>query len=343
MKIHRSSVDCCGSVHPYSNTMAKMLFLLTVFFIPASGMSVDANRMSDQELVDYLNTNQHFFKAEVPTMSYEKFKSSLMDFKFMEIPEGTVTAKEIVMNEYLPENFDAREKWPQCVSIKTIRAQAHCGSCWAVSAASVMSDRLCIRSMGQDQRIISDTDIIACCGQFCGNGCFGGWPIKAFQYGMTYGVCTGGAYNAKNCCKPYPFPPNSQDQQTPICRAQCQFGYNVDYNRDKIYATSAYRVYANEDAIRKEIFTNGPVTAVFSVYKDFYYYKKGVYVHTSGDPDGLHAIRLIGWGVENGVKYWLASNSWNTDWGDNGLFKIRRGTNECDIESIMVAAVIMNA
>ncbi|CAJ0594778.1 unnamed protein product [Cylicocyclus nassatus] len=299
--------------------------------------------MSDQELVNYLNTKQHFFKAQVPTMSYEKFKSRLMDLKFMKKPEGIVTAKEIVMNENLPESFDAREKWPQCVSIKTIRHQAQCGSCWAVSAASVMSDRLCIATYGQDQRIISDTDILSCCGEMCGDGCQGGIPIGAYQYGMTNGVCTGGPYNAKNCCKPYPFPPNSLDKQTPICRAQCQFGYNVDYYSDKIYANSAYSVAANEDAIRKEIFTNGPVTAAFYVYSDFNYYKNGVYVHTWGESEGGHAIRLIGWGVENGVKYWLASNSWGADWGDGGYFKIRRGTDECNIETFMVDAVIMNA
>ena len=33
---------------------------------------------------------------------------------------------------------------------------------------------------------------------------------------------------------------------------------------------------------------------------------------------GGHAIRILGWGVENGTPYWLVGNSWNTDWGDNG-------------------------
>jgi cathepsin B len=48
---------------------------------------------------------------------------------------------------------------------------------------------------------------------------------------------------------------------------------------------------------------------------------------------GGHAVRLLGYGTENNVDYWLIANSWNETWGDNGYFKIRRGTNECGIES----------
>ena len=33
---------------------------------------------------------------------------------------------------------------------------------------------------------------------------------------------------------------------------------------------------------------------------------------------GGHAIKILGWGVEGGVDYWLVANSWNSDWGDKG-------------------------
>lgn len=44
----------------------------------------------------------------------------------------------------------------------------------------------------------------------------------------------------------------------------------------------------------------------------------GVYQHVSGEQVGGHAIRILGWGVENNTPYWLVANSWNTDWGENG-------------------------
>ena len=52
---------------------------------------------------------------------------------------------------------------------------------------------------------------------------------------------------------------------------------------------------------------------------------------------GGHAVKVLGYGVENGVKYWLCANSWNEEWGDQGYFKILRGNDECGIESEGVA------
>ena len=44
-------------------------------------------------------------------------------------------------------------------------------------------------------------------------------------------------------------------------------------------------------------------------------------------------MRIVGWGEEDNVKYWIVANSWNDEWGDKGMFKILRGNNECDIEN----------
>jgi hypothetical protein len=42
-----------------------------------------------------------------------------------------------------------------------------------------------------------------------------------------------------------------------------------------------------------------------------------------------HAVLAVGYGVENGVPYWLIKNSWGADWGDNGYFKMEMGKNMC--------------
>jgi len=47
----------------------------------------------------------------------------------------------------------------------------------------------------------------------------------------------------------------------------------------------------------------------------------GVYQHVSGSLLGGHAVKMLGWGEEDGTPYWLVANSWNTDWGDNGMLQ----------------------
>jgi len=102
---------------------------------------------------------------------------------------------------------------------------------------------------------------------------------------------------------------------------------------------SASKAVAMERAPNKwpEIFANGPITGMFFVHQDFLAYKSGVYAHTKNSPMlGGHAIKIMGFGTENGTPYWLVANSWNNLWGDHGYFKIKRGTNECQIEDAII-------
>ena len=88
----------------------------------------------------------------------------------------------------------------------------------------------------------------------------------------------------------------------------------------------------------QEIYQDGPITGMFFVHQSFTMYKSGVYQHKLfNDPMlGGHAIKILGYGTENGTPYWLVANSWNSAWGDNGYFKIKRGSNECNIENPII-------
>jgi len=54
-------------------------------------------------------------------------------------------------------------------------------------------------------------------------------------------------------------------------------------------------------------------------------YKGGIYEHVSGARQGGHAVKLVGYGVENGVNYWIIANSWGPAWGESGFFRIKHG------------------
>lgn len=250
----------------------------------------------------------------------------------------------------LPENFDAREQWPDCPTLKEIRDQGSCGSCWAFGAVEAMSDRVCIHSNASIHFRFSAEHLVSCC-HTCGFGCSGGFPGSAWSYWVRKGIVSGGPYNSSIGCQPYQIAPCehhvngtrmpcSGEGKTPHCENKCtNDAYKVNFKTDKHFGSSSYSVGRHEDQIRLELFKNGPAEGAFTVYEDFVQYKEGVYQHVTGKALGGHAIKIFGWGVENNVKYWLVANSWNSDWGDHGTFKILRGSDHLGIESQISAGL----
>jgi len=126
-------------------------------------------------------------------------------------------------------------------------------------------------------------------------------------------------------------------QRSNSCPSQCDStatAPNNNYAQNKYSFTGGITVQPTDaDTIAMEIMTNGPVEAAFTVYSDFEDYTCGIYQKTSNKAEGGHAIKIVGWGVDNGVQYWKVANSWNPTWGENGYFRILKGKNECGIES----------
>ena len=317
----------------------------------------EAEELSGQELVDYVNRKQNLWRAKLHkrfNKYSEKTKWGLMGVEHVRLPMSARKnlASTASLDIAIPENFDSRTNWPQCDSLKQVRDQSSCGSCWAFGAVEAMSDRICIASNGKIQASLSADDLLSCC-KSCGFGCNGGDPLAAWRYWVRDGIVTGSNYTQHSGCKPYPFPPCEHHSNkthfdpckhdlypTPKCEKKCIDQYTErSYNEDKYYGKSAYGVSSKVEAIQKEVMTHGPVEVAFEVYEDFLNYDGGVYVHTGGKLGGGHAVKLIGWGIDQGMPYWLVVNSWNTDWGEDGLFRILRGVDECGIESGVVGGV----
>jgi len=261
-----------------------------------------------------------------------------------------------VVPQAIPTSFDSRTQWPMCPSINEVRDQSDCGSCWAFGAVEAGTDRICIETQGSMQLHLAATDLLACCTS-CGFGCDGGYPSAAWDWFTQTGVVTGGNYGDFSWCVEYPLPicdhhvngtytncadlNGGQEYNTPTCPTTCNSNstYKTPYMSDKRMFATSYSVSPDVSQIQQEIMTNGPVEAQFTVYADFESYKSGVYYHVTGPELGGHAVKIIGWGVDNGMDYWLVANSWNVEWGEKGFFKIRRGTDECGIEDGIVAGL----
>lgn len=255
-------------------------------------------------------------------------------------PPHNVTLPARIYNDTtdVPVHFDARTKWPNCPSLHEIRDQSNCGSCWAHSTAEAITDRICIATNGSFTADISVEDLLTCCTK-CGRGCFGGQPDDAWSYYISDGLVTGGLYNGTGC-RPYTIENGHHGEQfvnyTPSCVRTCANGAN--YTQDKHFGKTAYSLTTIRD-MQRDIMEHGPIVTEFAIYADFYQYKSGIYQRLSDDYKVLHDVKIMGWGHEDGLDYWLVANSWNSSWGEAGFFRIRRGTNEAQFEQYVTAGI----
>ncbi|CAI5450753.1 unnamed protein product [Caenorhabditis angaria] len=330
-----------------------MKFVLLLSFIAFSSQ-LAIPQLSGAALTEYVNSVQTAWRAATPKEGVEKIMPKLMKHKFVvENKEEDIVEMVKMAEADIPASFDARQQWPNCISIDNIRDQSDCGSCWAFAAAEASSDRFCIQSNGTVNTLLSAEDVLSCCSA-CGDGCDGGYPIEAWRYLVKTGFVTGGSYESQFGCKPYSLAPCSETvgnvtwpdcpadgYSTPACAHKCTStaNYAIPFKQDKHFGSTAYAVGKKVAQIQAEILAHGPVEAAFTVYEDFYQYTTGVYHHVSGSALGGHAVRILGWGTDNGTPYWLVANSWNVNWGENGYFRIRQGHNECGIEHAIVAGI----
>jgi len=308
-------------------------------------------------IVDHVNAANAGWKAGTPPAHLQSHDDVASLCGAMS--DGRVLKSTAPLEDALPENFDSRTAWPNCTVIGKVGSQAGCGDCWAWSATQTYESFLCIKGELPPSTELSKEDTAECCtGALCGysKSCTAGTPSAALLWMSRNGVVTGGGYNSTTGCKPYPLAPCSVDPTdpkdhlptchnpkpplSPTCQSKCSNPrYATPYASDKMGASSGHSPDGlsyrddNQTHAMKYIVENGPVAATFTVMGDFPTYRSGIYTHVTGAALGGHAITIVGFGIENGTKYWTVKNSWSKYWGANGYFRIRRGTDECGIES----------
>ena len=223
------------------------------------------------------------------------------------------------IGEDLPTSFDVRTAFPGC--IHPILDQGQCGSCWAFASTEVLSDRFAIAGRPVE---LSPQDALECEPEHWGCA-MGSMPEWAWGFLVKRGV-------APLACMPYVSGNGSVPQG---CHRTCVDGSAARYYRAANYTHAGDFIEAHKhtDAIMRALLS-GPLDSTFIVYGDFDSYQPGsVYRHRTGGFAGLHSVKIVGWGEQNGELFWAVANSWGTSWGDNGFFKIARGVDECMFES----------
>lgn len=235
----------------------------------------------------------------------------------------------------LPEHWDWSNR--NGVSYDTeIRNQGSCGSCYAMASISALEARYRVASHLAFRPILSPQEVVSC--SFYNQGCEGGYPFLVAKHGSEFGMV-----DAE--CNPY-------TARNSACKTSCSSERLRMHNYSYV---GGYMGGCSETAMMHEIYRNGPVMVAFQAPPDLFYYTGGIYTGPSPkeEKQGVngvnvwqqtnHAVVAVGWGVDaaTGTKYWIVKNTWGLKWGENGYFRIRRGTNECAIESMATKADVI--
>lgn len=249
---------------------------------------------------------------------------------------STPTAGSHRDTDSLPREFD----WSNVQGrnfLEPVMDQADCGSCYAASSVRMLTARHKIRQNDTEAAPWS-INFPLFCSEY-NQGCDGGYGILTARWSGDVGLLP------EECMK-Y----NTSGE----CRLQC----DLDKLKGKRFRAANHRYvgswYGNSsvDAIKAELIHGGPLVLGLEPAEDFMFYSEGIY-RTSLPLSLLqvgslewqrvdHAVLLVGWGMDqDGTRYWRIQNSWGSEWGEAGFFRIIMDENESGIESIAEVADVI--
>ena len=206
----------------------------------------------------------------------------------------------------VPEDYDFRTANPQCVKDAVYQIDRECAASYVYLAKSAVEDRICAKS--GEQIKLSAQEVLDC--DKSSKGCIGGTANRPLLWGKRKGFITEECYNPE---KQGECPANHL--KTNACRAENSVYKVVDMCLAK----------GENDGIRKEIMTNGPVISQLSPYTDLLTYSEGIY-HRTNDAfkyNGNHLVKVIGWESQPDGSYaWIVENTWGPSWGENGYARV---------------------
>lgn len=223
-------------------------------------------------------------------------------------------------NENIKADAPEEHDWSQKGTVGPVKDQGSCGSCWAFSAVGNIEGLYNNKHKDAEYATFSEQQLVDC--DKVDEGCNGGLMENAFEYIKK----AGGLESSKD----YPYKGRGQKCSFDAKKAAVKLsGFTLNNDMD-------------EEEMKSFLFKTGPLAIALNA-NTLQFYDGGIIDANARecDPEGLnHGVTLVGYGVEKGKKYWIAKNSWGKNWGNNGYFKMARGTKTCGIHKYVSTAIL---
>lgn len=215
----------------------------------------------------------------------------------------------------LPDKVD----WRHLKDASEIVDQGSCGSCWAISATTVLNAHSEIHRNKATR--FSTQEMVNCVPnpQECGGQ--GGCQGATVELGIAWAVQNG----------------LSEEDQVPYMAndGRCGKSSFLEGSAKGLRGSrggatmglTGFRVLPSnkEEPLARALAELGPVAVSVAANNWFNYYG-GIF--DTCDNIVNHAVTLYGYGRKGADKYWLVKNSWGEDWGENGFIRVLRHDSE---------------
>jgi len=223
--------------------------------------------------------------------------------------------------------------WVEMGAVSSVKDQGQCGSC--ADFASVAIIESCFyQQRGVMFDDLSEQHLLDCAyehyyydgeGAWGAFGCDGAWPQAYLDWVVNE---NGGNVQTEES---YPY-----EAVNGACRS------SSDGVFPEAQVTGQYnRWNTNEVDMKEMVYINPVATSIAADYLGDY--AGGVFndprcCEQISDPECKHwlnhEVTVVGYGTEGGLDYWLIKNSWTADFGENGYFKMKRGTGHCGVGAL---------
>lgn len=180
----------------------------------------------------------------------------------------------------------------------------NCGATWVFAVAGMLSDRCCINSQ-TDKGWLSIQELISC--DAYSQGCQGGSAVGS----LFYVLANNGLVD--ETCLPYTF-----NGTVSSCPTACKNGRGF---------TSSHICKCNGPMYCRGVegmmtcLQSGPIAATFMVEPSFTAYESGTYECTGTSTTLVGSVVIEGYNNSTDC-YWIARNSFGTNWGMDGYINI---------------------
>lgn len=237
---------------------------------------------------------------EFSHLSHDEFKARMNGF---EMPPGYLQGRlakrkdNVLQDVKVPDSID----WVEKGAVTPVKNQGQCGSCWAFSTTGAVEGAAFVT----DGKLpnLSEQELVDC-DDNGDMGCNGGLMDHAFAWiEDNGGICSGEEYE--------------YNAQQSTCRTCTEI----------VKVTGFQDVNPNDEHALQAAVAQQPVSvAIEADQRAFQFYKSGVFNLTCGTQLD-HGVLAVGYGEENGQKFWKVKNSWGASWGENGYIRLARGMN----------------